>query len=529
MHSSELFTKLQDPSVYGSKVEDVQIIQTHISFVVLTGECVYKIKKPVSFGFLDFSTLEKRKYYCQQEVLLNKRLCPQLYLDVVAITDKDGVLSINGQGKPVEYAVKMKEFPQKALMSKLLSKNMIATEHIDKICKRLIDFYADQQPSQEVLAHGSLQGIRQNIDENFQQTKNMIGITITTDQWHSIKKSNESFFSRCASVFKERVEQQKIKDCHGDLHSGNIVIEKDICIFDCIEFNTRFRYIDVASDIGFLAMDLDMANHPFLSSYLVTLFVEKTNDVSLLTVLQFYKSYRAFVRGKVLGFTIQDKTIPAKTKKEMIATAQQYFTLSSYYSQLFSFDYRNHPPLLFMVSGVTGTGKSTLAQKLSVDYHATHVNTDIIRKQQEGISEYTKVHEPFDTGLYASEKRLQTYKALVAEAEQLLLQGKNVVLDATFQKQEYRQLVYDMVKGNKALLFHVFCECDDSIAYERLTHRMKQKNVSDGRCEIYHKQKANYDAFGVDEKLIRVDTGKESFEDRMQMYTNILRSVLEVI
>jgi aminoglycoside phosphotransferase family enzyme len=299
MNEGMLLDHLKNPKFFGSDVKSVQLIQTHISYVALTGSFAYKVKKPVNFGFLDFSTLDKRKYFCEEELRLNKRLCPNMYLDVLPITQKGNTLELNGDGTIVEFALKMKEFPQENIMTNLLLQNKISEETLDHICALLVDFYRQQTPSEEIKKFGEIQAVKQNIDENFDQTKPMIGFTISKETFYFIKEAAEKFFNLKKDLFGKRINEGKIYDCHGDLHSGNIIImDKNIHIFDCIEFNERFRFCDVASDIGFLSMDLDYLNFPYLSSYLIQKYVEESQDTNIFSVLNFYKSYRAFVRGK---------------------------------------------------------------------------------------------------------------------------------------------------------------------------------------------------------------------------------------
>lgn len=531
MEQSKLFEQLKNPSVYDEKITSVEIIETHISFVVLTGRFVYKIKKEVDFGFLDFSTLEKRKHFCEEEVRLNKRLCPELYLDVVRITEEpDGSIAINGNGPVIEYAVKMVQFPQENIMTNLLHKRKITKKDIENICNILVEFYNADTPSDEYTHFGKKESIQLNIVENFEQTQDMIDVTIPKSTYQFIQTASVDFLERKKEVFTKRLEQGYIHDCHGDLHSGNIVIKNgDICIFDCIEFNKRFRFIDVASDIGFFAMDLDFLNHPFLSSHLITCYIEQSKDTSVLDVLNFYKSYRAYVRGKVLGFRLSDPHLPENEKEKLVETAGKYFALSEYYTHLFSLDLSNMPPLLFMVSGLTGTGKSTLSSKLAVDYHAEVINTDVVRKELAGINKFERHHDEPNTGLYAPEKIDQTYQHVLVEAEKKLQDGINVILDATFQKRKHRDLARRIAEKHNACFVAIHCICSEELVKKWLEERLKEKTVSDGRWEIYQSQKKTFEPFTQDEKHIVFDMAKETYEERMQGFKQILTQVQKAV
>lgn len=522
MESSIIFEYLKNPEFYDSDVESVEVLQTHISFVALTGAYAYKVKKPVDFGFLDFSTLEKRKYYCEEELRLNRRLCPEIYLDVVSITRDGKELRLGGPGEVVEYAVKMKEFPQKNIMTNLLQKGKIREDIIDEICGILVDFYRRSDRSSEIDVFGSLSLVKKNIDENFEQTTAVIDRTISKKIYDEIMRMTALFFQQKKHVFEQRVHQGHIGDCHGDLHSGNIVIGEKVCIFDCIEFNKRFRYCDVASDIGFLAMDLDYLNFPYLSSFLIERYIERSKDADVLEVLNFYKSYRAYVRGKVIGFQLNDPHIDERKKNEIIEIARSYFELSHYYASLVTFDLERKQPVLFLVNGLTGTGKSTVALKIAVDYHASVINTDVVRKEMAGLDKFERHLDQPDTGLYEPEKITLTYQQVLEKAAALLRQGRNVVVDATFQKQQYREMVEQVVEDTKAVDIWVRCTCPDQVVKQRLEERLKKKSVSDGRWEIYLHQKQTFEPFLDTQRYLEFDTSNESPEYRMMFYNKLL-------
>jgi aminoglycoside phosphotransferase family enzyme/predicted kinase len=529
MNQGLLFDHLKNPKFFGSHVPSVQLLQTHISYVALTGTFAYKVKKPVNFGFLDFSTLDKRKYYCEEELRLNRRLCPEMYLDVIPITRTNGSLELNGSGPIVEYALKMREFPQENIMTNMLLSDHITEETIDLLCSLLIDFYTAQEPTKEITKYGEIPAVKQNIDENFEQTKPMINITVPKDTFWYIKDAAARFFERKKEVFGRRMKEGKILDCHGDLHSGNIVVtDEHIHIFDCIEFNDRFRFCDVASDICFLAMDLDFLNFPYLSSYLICRYVEKSADEGIFSVLNFYKSYRAFVRGKVHGFQLNDPHIDQEKKKSVVTAAQKYFELSRYYAALFSLDLQTKKPVLFLVSGLSGTGKSTIARKIAVDYHATLINTDVVRKEIAGIDQFERHHEKIDSGLYDPRLVDDTYEQVMKRAADVLKNGGNVVLDATFQKKKYRQMAQHIALKHHTRIVIVQCICPDEVVKKRLEDRVKKKSVSDGRWEVYLAQKTSYEPFIPEERALTMDTSNESYDYRMGFFTQLLAYVHEV-
>jgi aminoglycoside phosphotransferase family enzyme len=302
-----------------------------MSFIFLAGEYVYKIKKPVNLGYLDYTTLEKRHFFCHQELELNRRLCPDAYLAVVPIVEEKGGLRVEGQGKAIEYAVKMKQLPQDRMMDVLLPQGQVTLEMVARVAEKLVSFHQKAETNQEIAAFGRLDVIRQNCDENFAQTEKYIGTSITAEEYRQIKNYTDNFIDSNASLFDKRVREGKIRDCHGDLHAAHVCFTDDICIYDCIEFNDRFRYSDVASEIAFLAMDLDRYQQAGLSRHLVNTYVGLSHDEELLKLLNFYKCYRAYVRGKVESFKLNDPYIPEEEKANVLTAAQSYFQLAESY------------------------------------------------------------------------------------------------------------------------------------------------------------------------------------------------------
>jgi aminoglycoside phosphotransferase family enzyme len=302
-----------------------------MSFNILTGEYVYKIKKPVNLGYLDYTTLEKRHFFCHQELELNRRLCPDVYLAVVPIVEEKGDLRIEGRGKATEYAVKMKQLPQDRMMDVLLPRGQVTLEMIARVAEKLVGFHQKAETNRKIAAFGKLNVIRQNTDENFTQTEKYIGTSITAEDYQHIKNYTNNFIDSNASLFNKRVREGKIRDCHGDLHAAHVCFTDDICIYDCIEFNERFRYSDVASEIAFLAMDLDRYQQAGLSQHLVNTYMDLSHDEELLELLDFYKCYRAYVRGKVESFKLDDPYIPEEEKAQVLTAARSYFQLAKSY------------------------------------------------------------------------------------------------------------------------------------------------------------------------------------------------------
>jgi hypothetical protein len=324
---------LLDPRIYPDRPEEVKLEETHISLVFLTGNHVYKVKKPVDFGFLDFTSLERRKHYCEQEVKLNRRLSPAIYLGVIEITQEKDRIGLEGRGDVIEYAVKMKQIPEGLLMDKLLEKGQVTPEMIESVAEKLASFYSTAETNDFIKGFAKPERIKQDTDENFEQTEKYIGAAIEKEGYEFIRSRTKHFFETKKEVFDQRISGEKIRDCHGDLRLEHIFWGKEISIFDCIEFNERFRYTDVAADIGFLAMDLDYHDREDLGRHLIRTYVEKSGDREIKKILDFYKCYRAYVRGKVESFRLDDPSIPEEEKTRALQRAKKYFDLSYRYAQ----------------------------------------------------------------------------------------------------------------------------------------------------------------------------------------------------
>ncbi len=323
---------LLKPSSYPHPVAEVQLVQTHISYVLLAGDFVYKIKKPVDFGFLDFTTLEKRKFFCEQELLLNRRLCPSLYLGVVSINRDGGDLGLNGPGEAIEYAVKMARMPEDRMMSRIIAAGKLTPHMLDRIVDILVPFYEKAAGGPEIQKFGTAKAVSVNVLENFEQTESFVGCeALSRKQFDAISRYARNFLAK-ELLFDKRIADSRIRDCHGDLYSANICLAEQIYIYDCIEFNQRFRYCDVASDVAFLAMDLDFHGLKDLSGHFIDTFRTASGDQGLVAMLNFYKCYRAFVRGKIGLFTAHAPEVDEATRKRSLDQAGTYFLLAERYA-----------------------------------------------------------------------------------------------------------------------------------------------------------------------------------------------------
>jgi len=333
MTQMKMINDLMNPSAYPENLGKIKLAQTHISTVFIGDEFVYKIKKPVNFGFLDFSTLEKRNFYCKNEVKLNSRFSDDVYLGVYPVTFNGDKYSIDGEGEVVDYAVKMRRLSDDDLLKTRFKKGIVKPDDIDRIGKAIANFHKKSPRSKEIDEFGKLETVKFNTDENFEQTKVFIGNSITKEQFNDLKNWTDEFYKNNKNLFNKRIKEGKIRDCHGDLHMEHICLTDPIIIFDCIEFNDRFRYSDVASDIAFLLMDFEYNDGKNFSNQLLKAYIINSNedDEHIYQLVNFYKIYRAYVRGKVTSFVLNDPNISENKKNEAVKIAQKYFKLAHSY------------------------------------------------------------------------------------------------------------------------------------------------------------------------------------------------------
>lgn len=514
----ELARAMLKPEIYPETPDKVELMQTQMSFVFIAGDYVYKVKKPVNLGYLDYTTLEQRKYFCDKELELNRRLCPQTYLGVIPITKAGKEFTIGGTGQPVEYAVKMRYLPRDRMMNVLLEKEQVTPEMAAEVARILADFHRRAETSPEISYYGSLKAIGINNNENYAQTEKYIGKTISQEQYRRIKGFTDSFTRDNEALFNGRINGGRIRDCHGDLHAAHICFTDGICIYDCIEFTDRFRYCDVASEVSFLAMDLDHYGFAELSRSFVNAYVSNSKDEELLKLVRYYKCYLAYVRGKVESFKTDDPYISEAEREKTKSAAAGYFTLAD--------SYTGKKPLLLATVGLTGTGKSTIARALAKRLGLTILSSDVIRKKLAGVPLNERHFEGYRGGIYTPELNRRTYDKMYAEAGEILKQGDSVILDATFIKREGRLKAEHLAETAGADFGIIEVTLPENVIKERLDRRIKTGSVSDGRWEIYTPQKKEFEPVDEipEEQHITVDMTLPLEQNTRRIIANLRRS-----
>jgi uncharacterized protein len=519
MSDPQLIAAMNKSDFYPHHPVTVELIQTHISYVFIAGDIVYKIKKPVNFGFLDFTTLKKRKFYCEEELRLNKRLAPSIYLNVVALSlDETGKYKPGSGKTTIEYAVVMKKLPEEKMLKNMLKQGEADEKVMDAVAAKIAAFHKNADTGGRIDKMGGINTIAHNHEENFAQTKKYINVTIPEYQYKFIKKYVDKFLNKNKEFFQKRVDENKIRDCHGDLHLEHICVADEIIIYDCIEFNERFRYSDVAAEVAFLTMDLDFNGYPAHSETFVQSYLTYSGDAEMLRLLNFYRCYYAYVRGKVTGFRLDQKEVRENEREDISKTATQYFDLAYTYAA------RLDKPVLILTTGLMGSGKSYQARTLAARLGAEVIRTDLVRKEMLNINPKESHYEDFGQGIYSDDLSRLTYEKAYELTAQKIKQGKPVIIDASFKKRHERQRAAQLAHKLSIPFYVIECTCSDEVTRKRLEKRVRQRdNASDGRWDIFHKQKSDFDTVNevTAKQLFRIDTSANPEKIRQQIIEKI--------
>ncbi|HLP97368.1 MAG TPA: AAA family ATPase [Sideroxyarcus sp.] len=421
----QLIAALRDPGCYPHPAKTVRLVETHISWVLLAGRYAYKIKKAVDLGFLDFTTLEARRFYCTEEIRLNRRSAPHSYLDVVAIGGAPQQPQF-GMQPAIEYAVKMRRFPAACFMDKMLRAGKIEGRHIDSLAATLASFHAGLPAVASDSGYGRGESIRAAAMQNFEPLP-------VDELTASLRQATVAAFAQCEPVFAERRAQGFVRECHGDLHLGNIVLLDDAPVpFDCIEFNPDLRWIDVMSEVAFTMMDMLYRQQPQFAWRFINAYLEKSGDYGGVAVLRFYLAYRATVRAKVA--TIRARQ-PGQSKRVLQNEANE----CSSYLMLAQHCLSSQRPALIITCGLPGSGKSTFAQTALERHGAIRIRSDVERKRLFGLQALENSRSGAGEGIYRAAATQQTYARLLQLAQQILAAGFTVIVDAAFLKRQERE------------------------------------------------------------------------------------------
>jgi len=503
----------------------ITVIQTHASAVILAGERAYKLKKPKNLGFLDYSTPILRRHFCGQEVRLNRHLAPHVYLGVSPVLlfpgnslrfgptfSPDTVplpgTDLNG-GCVVDYAVVMVRLPEGSTLESRVRSGTADPALLSSVARCVAAFHATSHTEEQIASFGALKVIRGNWEENFTQMRPFIGRTLDASTYNGIVAYVHHFLEGRAALFAGRVREGRIRDCHGDLRLQQVHVlddENRLAILDCIEFNERFRYSDVASEIAFLAMELEAADRADLARAFVDAYIEETGDETAREILPFYICYRACVRGKVVSLQLDEPEVPATQREAARQEARSLFDLAAAYAC------GPTQPMLLMIGGMMGTGKSTLTLALQNELGWAHFSSDTVRKRLVHVDQALPNTDAYGQGLYDSKRTACTYEVLLVEAEAALARGRSVLLDASFARRDYRQEVARRAAAQGASCLFVECVCPRALALARLSDRWQARvegnkqeikvasHASDGRPDLYDAQCAAWETIDAEEE-----------------------------
>nr|WP_314877934.1 AAA family ATPase [uncultured Pseudomonas sp.] len=499
--SQALISALQNPALYPHPVSGFQLIETHISWVLLTGEYAYKIKKPMNFGFLDFTSLAQREHFCNEELRLNQRLTDDLYLDVLPITGSAEAPQLGGEGAPIEFALRMRQFPQSNLLSTLQANGELTASHIDQMARQIAEFHQQTPKVAAEQPFGTPDSVMAPVEQNFEQIRPFLSDKADLQQLDNLQAWARSSFDRLHGLLEARKRDGFIRECHGDIHLGNAtVIDGNVVIFDCIEFNEPFRMTDVWADTGFLAMDLEDRGLKCLARRFVSQYLELTGDYQGLELLNFYKAYRALVRAKVALFSMPADADGVQ-RATTLRTYRNYANLAESYSAIPS-------RLLAITHGVSAVGKSHVSMRLVEALGAIRVRSDVERKRLFG-EQQAQASGQLQGGIYAEDASAATYQRLHQLAEVILRAGFPVVLDATYLKRDQRQAAASVANQTGVPLLILDCHAPDAVIESWLAQRQaEQLDPSDATLEVVKAQQASRDPLD-DQELrdsTRVDT-----------------------
>ncbi len=494
----ELIHSLRDPACYDHAAGPVRLIETHISYLLLTGEFAYKIKKPLDLGFLDFSTLDKRLQTCEEEVRLNRRLAPAIYLGVVPITGTPSAPRINGAGEAFEYAVKMRQFPADDTLDRLDAQAGMTAQMVETIAATIARFHLqDCDRAPEDSPWGSPKAIWQPVAENFLHIEPWLADPADRRQLDALHAWSEAEHACLAPLMAARKRDGFVRECHGDLHLGNLAwVDGRLLVFDCLEFNPSLRWIDIQSEIAFCWMDLLQRGHADWAWLFLNLWLETTGDHAGLALLRFYAVYRAMVRVKVAVLRAGQTT--GAGRDAALAEAHTLLDLATTLTH-------PQPVRLDITHGLSGSGKTTVTRTLMQDPGAIRLRSDVERKRIAGLDALAKSGSGVGAQLYAADATRHTYRRLADLAGRLLDAGWPVIVDATFTARWQRDLLRETAQARKVEFRIIDFPVPVATLRERIVQRSRTGgDASEADLGVLQHQLDTEEPLGADEQAGRV-------------------------
>lgn len=497
--------------VYDHSVKNLELIETHISWVILTGEYAYKIKKPVNFGFLDFSTLDKRHQFCEQEIFLNCRLAPGIYLGVVPITGTQDKPHISGSGEAFEYAVKMRQFPQSIQMDNMLIAGELKAEHMDALACVTAEFHQRAESADGSMDYGEKHVVYQPVEENFKQIHEHINTENYEETLSSLAQWSHAEFIKLGPLLEQRKHDGFTRQCHGDMHLRNLIwFNNQAMAFDCIEFNPYLSWIDVISEVAFLIMDLQSRNEYRFANRFINSYLQITGDYAGLALMPFYLCYRALVRAKVDALRIEQKDCPEEESVKTRAEFELYLQLATTYTYAVT-------PKLIIMHGLSAVGKSTLSQQLIDEMGIMRIRSDVERKRLFNVAIESSASSSINNDLYTPQASQQTYGRLLELAEHVLVAGYSVIVDAAFLQYEQREIFQTLAKILNVPYIILQLTAPVDVLKKRILER--QDKISDADITVLEHQISNMKPFHKNEmnSVIHLNTDVELDFDKLKL------------
>ncbi|TNE95102.1 MAG: hypothetical protein EP328_10335 [Gammaproteobacteria bacterium] len=514
-----LIKALQNPDLYDHPVRDFQVIETHISQVILTGDYAYKIKKPVDFGFLDFSTLARRKHFCEEELRLNRRLAEQLYLEVIPLTGTPEAPVIGGSGEAFEYMIKMRQFGQDQLFDRLQESGALESERLASLAQQVAHFHDQLPPVAEDKPLGTPEAVYAAMQENFDQIRPMIDDKALLAQLDNLEGWTQSTFERHRDLIAKRRAEGMVRECHGDLHLANITcFDGKTTVFDCIEFNEPFRWIDVINDLAFLLMDLESRREDGLANLVLNTYLEYRGDFEALPLLPLYKTYRALVRAKIALFTLGNPSLSDAEKVELMERYRAYAQLAEDYTAI-----PNH--YLLATTGLSASGKTCVSASMAGELGLIRLRSDVERKRLHGLGPLDDSKSGIGADLYSPAANEQTYQRLAELADQLLAGGLSVIIDAACLKQKERDLFAGIAENEGVPFALLHCEAPEELRREWV--RKRKGDASEATEELLDAQQSWFEELTAEEKshTIHLHTDEEhvaeAVADRIRQHLGV--------
>jgi aminoglycoside phosphotransferase family enzyme/adenylate kinase family enzyme len=487
-----LVAAMMQAAFYADPCAEVELKQTHISYVFLAGDYVYKLKKPVRFRFIDCSRLDQRCHFCLEEVRLNSRLSPEVYLGVFAIIRRDGGFALGPkvQGEhpeAVEYVVAMRRLPENRMLDRLVAAGAVDRAKIRALAAKIAAFHAAAS-TERSWNYGNAPELWRAVTADIAESVGFLGDTLEKEQLAEIDAFCQAFIGSHWKHLNRRAHDGRVREGHGDLRAEHVCMRDDtIDIIDCVEFNARLRYGDVASELAFLAMDLERLGAPLLADELVDSYMAESSDADLVQFIPFYKCYRAYVRGKVESLRSRESEVSAVQREHARTLARGYFNLACRYARLGS-------PALVVVCGLVGTGKSTLVRLLQKRLGFKAISSDEVRKRLAGVSPNQRMISAYGAGIYSSSFSKVTYQTMIDDAERVLREGAGVIVDATFKRAADRSDIMSLAERLNVPVLFIECVAPKEEIMQRLDRRSESLNeTSDATFEVYQAQSREFE------------------------------------